>query len=273
MATKYKLPYRVNGFRNKKRPNKKIRFFFRAPGMPKAIPLPGPLYSEAFNTAYAMALAGLPDQKPAEIGEKRTAPGTIDALVVSYYKSTDWTNLAEDTKDARRRIIEKFRPRHGGKHVHLLTEAHLVKIMNDIAAPSARRSWLKAIRHLLQHAVPTMIKKNPAEGIAQVKLPKSKGHHSWTDDEIARYRLYWKLGTIQRLVFKFALETVSRRGEVVRFGPQHCYVDAEGNRRIRIERTHGSEDVDIPVSDELAAAIDAMPRPRVVNGVLPLTYL
>jgi len=122
-------------------------------------------------------------------------PGTIDALVVSYYKSTDWTNLAEDTKEARRRIIEKFRLRHGGKHVHLLTEAHLVKIMNDIAAPTARRSWLKAIRHLLQHAVPTMIKKNPTEGIAQVKLPKSKGHHSWTDDEIARYRLYWKLGT------------------------------------------------------------------------------
>jgi hypothetical protein len=54
---------------------------------------------------------------------------------------------------------------------------------------------------------------------------------------------------------EFALETTSRRGEVVRFGPQHMR-----NGRIRIERTHGSEDVDIPVTPELQAACDAMPK-------------
>ena len=50
------------------------------------------------------------------------------------------------------------------------------------------------------HAVPTMIKKNPAAGVAPVKLPKSKGHHTWFDDQIAKYRAFWKLGTQQRLV-------------------------------------------------------------------------
>ena len=270
---RYKLPKHVNGFRNKKRPYKGERYYFRAPGMAKAIRLPGPLYSEAFQEAYAMALAAVPEQAPRELGEKRTAPGTIDALTVSYYRSTDWITLAEDTRDARRRIIEKFRLKHGGKHVHLLGEPHLVKIMNDIASPSARRSWLKAIRHLLQHAVPTMRKDNPTANIAQVKLPKSKGHWTWTDDQVATYRKHWKLGTKQRLVFEFALETVSRRGEVVHFGPQHCYVDAEARRRIRIARTHGSEDVDIPMTDALAEAIDAMPKLSLVNGILPLTYL
>ena len=54
---------------------------------------------------------------------------------------------------------------------------------------------------------------------------------------------------------EFALETASRRGEVVRLGPQHVR-----NGRIRIERTHGSEDVDIPMSPELQAACDAMPK-------------
>jgi integrase len=38
------------------------------------------------------------------------------------------------------------------------------------------------------------------------------------------------------------------------------------NGRIRIERTHGSADVDIPVSDELQAACDAMPK-------MHLTYI
>ncbi|MDE5452705.1 tyrosine-type recombinase/integrase [Bradyrhizobium sp. CSA112] len=261
----------VNQFANRDRADKRLRYYFRKRGH-KAIPLPGLPGSEEFMDAYQMALAALPDAT-VEIGEKRTTPGTIDALCVSYYKSSDWSALAEDTRDARRRIIEKFRLKHGPKRARLIEEAHLVKIMNDIASLSSRRSWLKAIKHLLQHAVPIMRKNNPAEKIAQVKLPKSKGHWTWTDDQIATYRKHWKLGTKQRLVFEFALETVSRRGEVVRFGPQHCYVGGEGERRIRIERTHGSDDVDIPMSDALAEAIDAMPRLSVVNGVVPLTYL
>ena len=61
-------------------------------------------------------------------------------------------------------------------------------------------------------------------------------------------------------MFEFALETVSRRGEVVRLGPQHVYTGPDGERRIRIARIHGSDDVDIPVTPELKAAIDAMPR-------------
>ncbi len=157
--------------------------------------------------------------------------------------------------------------------MRLIEEAHLVRIMNDIPSLSSRRSWLKAIKHLLEHAVPTMRKDNPAEKIAPVKLPKSKGHWTWTDDQISAYRKHWNLGTKQRLVFEFALETVSRRGEVVRFDPQHCYVGSEGERRIRIERTHGSDDVDIPLSDALAEAIDAMPLPTAINGVVPLTFL
>ncbi|WP_316399440.1 hypothetical protein [Bradyrhizobium sp. 33ap4] len=55
------------------------------------------------------------------------------------------------------------------------------------------------------------------------------------------------------------MQTVSRRGEVVRLGPQHCYIGengVNGERRIRIERNHGSGDVDIQISDALAAAID-----------------
>jgi integrase len=106
-----------------------------------------------------------------------------------------------------------------------------------------------------------MLPSDPTEHITSVKLPKSKGHHSWTDDEIAQYRSHWPLGSQQRLVFEFALEAVSRRGEVVRLGPQHIK-----NGRIRIERIHGSEDVDIPVSSELQAAVDAMSNTH-------LTYL
>ena len=247
-----KLKY-VNGFSNRNRKSQRVRYYFRRRGT-KAIPLPGLPGSEEFIAAYAAALASIPDQH-VEIAAHRTLPGTINALVVTYYKSDEWHALAADTQKTRRRIIERFRAQHGDKRVALLQREHILKMLAAIGKPSAKRHWLKAIRGLMRVAVPTMRKDDPTEGIAGIKLPKSKGHHTWTDDEIEQYRAHWPLGTQQRLVMEFALETASRRGEVVRLGPQHVK-----NGRIRIERTHGSEDVDIPMSPELQAACDAMPK-------------
>jgi integrase len=253
-----KLKY-VNAFGNHRRKNERVRYYFRRRGF-KAIPLPGVPGSEAFMEAYQMALGAIPDTDRPEVGACRTEPGTINALVVAYYKSAEWANLANDTRSSRRRIIEKFRAQHGSKRARLLSREHVAKMLCEITRPTAKRSWLKAIRGLLKHAVPTMRKDDPTEGIASIKLPKTKGHHNWSDAEIAQYRAYWPLGTQQRLVMEFALETVSRRGEVVRLGPQHVYTGSEGEPRIRIQRNHGSEDVDIEISPELEAACDAMPR-------------
>jgi integrase len=248
MGPRLKLPPYVHAFTDR---HGKARFYFRRRGL-KQVPLPGLPYSTEFMDAYQTALG---TEHRTEINASRTAPGTINALVVSYYKSDVWKNgLKEETRKTRRRIIEKFRTEHGDKRVALLQRGHVEKVLAEIEKPSARRHWLRAIRGLMQAAISTMRKDDSTAGIG-VKLPKSRGHHTWTDAEIEQYRAYWALGTQQRLVFEFALETVSRRGEVVRLGPQHVK-----NGRIRIERTHGSADVDIPVSPELQAACDAMPK-------------
>lgn len=245
-----KLKY-VNGFRNRRRGSQRVRYYFRRRGT-KAIPLPGLPGSEEFLAAYAAALASMPDQK---IGADRTLPGTINALVVAYYKSNEWHAFATETRKTRRRIIERFRIQHGDKRVALLQREHILKMLASIEKPTAKRHWLKAIRGLMRVAVSTMRRDDPTGGIPGIKLPKSKGHHTWTDDEIAQYRAYWPLGTQQRLVMEFALETASRRGEVIRLGPQHVK-----NGRIRIERTHGSKHVDILMSAQLQAACNAMPK-------------
>lgn len=252
MAT-IKLRY-VNSFGNRKRRNARVRYYFRRRGQKKAIPLPGLPGSEEFMAAYAAALATIVE--PADIGADRTLPGTVNALIVAYYRSNEWQNqLAPDTRRARRRFIEAFRNDHGSKRLALLRREHLVRMLTAISKPSVKRNWLRTIRALLRFAIPTMLSIDPSEGIAGIKLPKSKGHHSWTDDEIEQYRAHWPLGTQQRLVMEFALETASRIGEVVRLGPQHVK-----DGWIRIKRTHGSEDVEIPVSPELQAACDAMPK-------------
>jgi integrase len=244
----------VNAFRNPKRTNDRVRYYFRVRGQ-KAIPLPGLPGSEEFMVAYQAALAALPSQTPTEIGESRTQPGTIDALVVSYYGSGVWLyGMHETTRQRRRPTIEAFRVQHGSKRVALLRRDHIESMLAKIEKPHARKHWLKAIRGLLKHAVPTMIRDNPCDGISIV-VPKSKGHHTWTDAEIAQFRGHWQLGTVPRLVLEFALETVSRGIEITRLGRQHVH-----NGRIKIARAKGSDDVDLLLTDDLRAAIEAMPK-------------
>ena len=235
-----KLKY-VNGFSNRDRKSQRVRYYFRRRGI-KAIPLPGVPGCEEFMAAYSAALASVPDEY-LEIGANRTLPGTINALIVMYYRSDEWDALADETKKTRRRIIERFRAQHGEKRVALLQREHIMKMLAVIQKPSAKRSWLKTIRGLMRAAVPTMRKDDPTDTIPGIKLPRSKGHHTWNDDEIAQYRAHWPLGTQQRLVMEFALETASRRGEVVRLGPQHvkdgriripCPVKRRSSRRITI---------------------------------------
>jgi integrase len=243
----------VNAFRNKQRKDIRPRYYFRRRGG-KAIPLPGLPGSEEFMAAYAAALANSEHQE-LDIGASRTLPGTINALCVAYYTSDAWQTLAPDSKNTRRPIIERFRLQHGDKRVVTLERHNIERMLEAIAKPSAKVQWLKTIRGLLQAAVPLMRRDNPAAGIAHIKMPKTKGFHNWTDEEIAQYRAHWPLGTQQRLAMEFALETFSRRNEVVRLGPQHIK-----DGRIKIARSKGSLDVDILMSPELQAACAAMPK-------------
>ena len=70
-----------------------------------------------------------------------------------------------------------FRERRGDYRVAMLKREHVVKMLAEIEGASARRSWFKAIRPLLQHAVPTVLRDDPTLGIPTPKRPKSKGHH------------------------------------------------------------------------------------------------
>jgi hypothetical protein len=118
-----------------------------------------------------------------------------------------------------------------------------------------KRNWFKAIRGLMLYSVWIgMRPDDPTEGIKNVKVRKSEGHHTWTDDEIKQYRAHWPLGTQQRLAVELALETTSRRADVTRIGPQH-----ERNGKLDLRHTKNNVEAFIPITAELRAAIDACP--------------
>jgi integrase len=127
--------------------------------------------------------------------------------------------------------------------------------MAEIPRPHAKRNWLKAIRGMMVYSVSIgMRTDDPTAGIKNVKVRKTEGHHTWTDDEIGRYRNHWPLGTQQRLTMELALETTSRRADVTRVGPQH-----ERNGKLDLRHTKNNVDAFIPITPELRAAIDACP--------------
>src|SRR5262249_11630404 len=174
-GTALRLPPYVHAFTDR---HGKARFYFRRRGF-KQTALSGLPYSTEFMDAYQVALDASPSLRT-EIGASRTNPGTIDALVASYYKSDAWVNrLEEETRKTRRRIIEKFRAEHGNKRVALLRQEHIIKMLGEIARPSVKRNWLKAIRGVMQAAIPTMRKVLPAssflraEGITLGPTPRS----------------------------------------------------------------------------------------------------
>ena len=85
----------------------KARFYLRRAGC-KSVPLPGLPWSPEFMGAYELAMGAVVRHE--EVGASRTTPGTINALIVNYYRSDEWKQLTPDTQKrrrlSRRRIAE-----------------------------------------------------------------------------------------------------------------------------------------------------------------------
>jgi integrase len=249
-AKAIKPPYVQGPFRARGR----LYCFFRKPGSER-IPLPLPLGSDEFWSAYRAALAEAPGA--VEIGASRTKPGTLDALIVAYYKSAEFLHaLSPATQAYRRNIIERFRAPRGDRPVKLFEKRHVAAILETMQKPHARKAWLKAIRGLMKYAMQIgMISADPSRDIKLAKMPKSGGHRTWSEVEIEAYRATHPLGTRPRLALELLVNTVQRRGDVVRMGRQHVR-----NGRIYVKQRKTGVELSLPVLPELAEAIAAMPN-------------
>ena len=90
----HRPPKWVQGFIDR---HGKPRFYFRRPGF-KRVPLPGLPWSPEFMAAYEAAVSDAPIKL--EIGARRTKPGTINALVVGLYGSTEFQGWSPETQRA-----------------------------------------------------------------------------------------------------------------------------------------------------------------------------
>ena len=231
-------------------------YYFRKPGCAR-VKLPALPGSEQFMAAYQAALAA--SAAPSDIGAKRNAPGTIASLVALYANSSQFKHeIAAETRRTMWAILQKFRDEHGSKRVALLRREHVLAIL-DGRPPFAKRNWLRALRPLFDFAASiNMIAESPTKDV-KAKVPrKGDGFPAWGEEQIAAFRRHHVLGTRARLAIELLLNTAQRRGDVVRMGPQHITVTADGPcLHVRQQKT--GVHLDLPLFPELQEAIAAMP--------------
>ncbi|MDH3668825.1 MAG: tyrosine-type recombinase/integrase [Paracoccaceae bacterium] len=194
------------------------------------------------------------------VGASRTKSGTIDALVVAYFRSPKFRDLAPLTRSTYSNILDRFRREHGRKRVAHLQRRHVMDLMAERAeTPTAANRLLKLLRSIMAHAVDLEIRPdNPTLGVKPFKLDGS-GYHAWDETEIARFYEAHPLGTTAHLAMTLMLCTGAARADAVKLGWGNVNHGRLSYRR-RKTRRQSNIVVDIPLHPDLAAALDFLPR-------------
>jgi hypothetical protein len=143
--TKISLDY-VHRFKDR---HGHLRHYFRRPGYPR-VALPGRPGSTEFMAVYQAAL----ESRRLPIGTGRAAPASFDALVLAYYASPEFRQLATITQATYRNRLEQLRAAHGSKPVAGLRREHVRAMMAaKLDTPSLANGLLKVLRVVMRIAL------------------------------------------------------------------------------------------------------------------------
>ncbi len=228
----------------------KPRWYYRRAGHKRA-PLPGLPWSPEFMRAYEAALSG-----KIEVGAARSKPGSIGALIKTYYASPEFRNLSASTQATYRGILERFGAEHGDKRVVKLRREDVKALVAKKAdTPAAANNLLRMLRMLMRVALEAGWRDDdPTAGVKEIRS-RSEGFRTWSEEDIAQYEAKFPLGTRAHLALALLLYTGQRRSDVVRMGRQHIR-----NGVLKVTQQKTGAEVSIPVHASLKAAIDALPK-------------
>ncbi|MEQ1407725.1 tyrosine-type recombinase/integrase [Neorhizobium sp. Rsf11] len=146
-------------------------------------------------------------------------------------------------------------PKNADGQFGKITKAHIKKAMDKRAAtPNAANNLLKTFSHLFKWAVEAEhLETNPVAGVSKVSV-KSDGFHTWTVDQVEKFRAHHKLGTKPRLAIDILLFLGLRRSDAVVVGRQHMK-----DELISLRTGKTGAWVYLPVFKQLRESIEATP--------------
>ena len=233
------------------------RYYVRK-GKGQRVPLPGTPGSAVFLLAYQKALEDMPfPRKKLSRGE----PGTFDRLVQEYFSSADFLRLADSSRRAYRRVIERFFERREDRSPASQSDDAPARAEHvreaSVNPPGAANDLLKKIKILVHFAIDNGWRKD--DPTLRIKKFAAGEFHTWTDGEIAAYERRWPFGTRERTAFALLLYTGQRASDV----KSMLWQDVE-NAAIRVVQGKTGAKLSLPLHSELARILEAWPKTNVV---------
>lgn len=242
------LPRWVSEYRDR---HGKPRYRFRRKGYSQYLFRSSP-GTESFRQEYQACLDGLAAEALVP-GAQRVRPGSFHDLISRYYRSPDFLDPSERTREVYRGVIERWRANYGEALVRDLRTSHVEKMMAEMLPHRTAANMLrKRLSALMNFAIRQgSVATNPVLATRPYKVD-GEGFHTWTEDEISLFELRHPPGTKARLAFDLMLWTGQRGGDARVMGPQHVR-----NKRLHVTQEKTGATVSLPVLVPLAESIMA----------------
>ena len=198
-------------------------------------------------------------------------PGSLRWYWTLYKQSDRWLGnaaigeegLAESTRDARIGLIEPLL-RDNGEHPFAALTRKALREELKARTPVQAGNLLSALRHMIgwmideEHIEPD---DDPTIGLKSGKAKASResgGWVPWTEEDMAKYRARWPLGTEARLMFDILHYTHLRLGDASRFGAAHLQRTLKTMMvKVATEKSKGRTMATVPVHRDFALSLAA----------------
>ncbi|RZN30461.1 tyrosine-type recombinase/integrase [Bradyrhizobium sp. Leo121] len=197
--------------------------------------------------------------------------GTLRWYWVLYKASDHWLGceqlglrgFSESTRTQRTGLIESLLEENGEKPFSLLTR-DVVRTEMKLRTPTQAGNLLSALRAMIRWMIDAGHLKEEDDPTVGLKSGKSRasresgGWVPWTDEDMAKFRQRWPLGTMARLMFDILHYTFLRVGDAAQFGPKHLQpMVRQTVVQIATEKSQGRTTVTVPVHPDFAASLRA----------------
>lgn len=232
-----------------------VRVYFRKRGQ-KRVRLrqtPGtPEFMEEYNRVLRGEATAAQKMAPA-----RTVNGSFAWLCDRYTGSAEFARLDIATQTMRRRHLDFLKPTYGDGPLSLLEPVHVKAMRDSKDGPHAANNVLKTLRVMFQWAIDNaLMKTNPARDVRRIHVA-SDGHHTWTLDEIRRYRERHPEHTKAGLALALLLYLGVRRSDVVKLSRR---MESQDGTSLRLVESKGQSRVskahDLPILPELRRVLN-----------------
>jgi len=242
------LPRWVSEYRDR---HGKARYRFRRKGYCQYLFKTSP-GTEGFRQEYQACLEGIAAEAVLP-GAARVRSGSFHDLIGRYYRSPDFLDPGDRTREVYRGVIERWRVKYGEGLVRDLRASHVEKMMAEMLPHRTAANMLrKRLSALMNFAIRQgIVWTNPVLATRPYRID-TDGFHTWTEDEISLFEARHAVGTKARLALDLMLWTGQRGGDARVLGPQHIRA-----KRLIITQEKTGATVSLPILAPLAESIMA----------------